>query len=159
MDWKSKEHGIDYDILTYGLFCNTCLFSENAYSITKHPSCVSYALSYNIIIISAQMTGLLISSIIFPHNICASTTFGTLLSNTIIGHYAGNMRTKIREKYDIDGNLQEDFCVHFGCSPCAVCQEAQEIRFHSNTNILDDIDNYESATIIEKIPIVPLMTK
>ena len=33
MSWSTTSNPIDYDILTYGLFCTPCLFGENAFSI------------------------------------------------------------------------------------------------------------------------------
>ena len=42
--------------------------------------------------------------------------------------YAGNFRTRLREKYSIDGNLHADICTHIWCSPCALCQETMEIN-------------------------------
>ena len=159
MSWSTTNNPIDYDILTYGLFCTPCLFGENAFSIHKHPSCVSYALSYNILILSAQMSGAIIGSLTTPFNIYISTMIGTLLSSAFIGYYAGNIRTQIRDKYGIDGNVREDFCMHFCCSTCAVCQEAQEIRCQNSVNILDDIDYYQSASLIPSAPTVSVMKK
>lgn len=157
MNWSTTSKSIDYDIITYGLFCTPCLFGENAYSITKHPSCVSYALSYNILTVSAQITGGIIASIAMPSNVYIGLALGGLLSSAFIGHYAGNMRTQLRDKYNIDGHVNEDFWIHFCCSPLAVCQEAYEIRCQ-NVNILDDIDE-ETAPLIQIIPSVPVMKK
>lgn len=159
MSWSTKTHTIDYDIITYGLFCTPCLFGENAFSITKHPSCVSYALSYNILILSSQMSGAIIGSLTMPHNIYIGTVIGALLSSAFIGHHAGNIRTKLREKYGIDGSFNEDFWAHFFCSPCAVCQEAHEIRCQNNANILDDIDDCQYASFIQTVPTAPVMEK
>ena len=157
MIWSTKTNNIDCHIVTYGLFCTPCLFGENAFSITKHTSCVSYTLSYNILILSAQMTGALLSTITIPYNPYVGTIIGTLLSSAFIGYYAGNMRTKLRDKYDIVGSTNEDFCTHFCCSPCAVCQEAHEIRCQNIVNILDDIDNYGSVPLITTAPNAPVM--
>lgn len=156
MSWSTRNNIIDYDIITYGLSCTPCLFGENAFSITKHPSCVSYALSYNILILSSQMSGAIIGSLTMPHNIYIGTVIGTLLSSAFIGHYAGNMRTQIRDKYGIDGSATEDFWTHFYCSPCAVCQEAHEIRCQNNVNILDDC---QYASFIQTVPTAPVMKK
>ena len=69
------------------------------------------------------------------------------------------MRTKLREKYGIEGSFNEDFWTHFCCSSCAVCQEAHEIRCQNNVNILDDIDEYQSAPLIQTVPTAPVMEK
>ena len=143
MSWSTDSNPIDYDILAYGFFCTSCLFGENAFSIKKHPSCISYTLSYNIIILSAQMLGALLGFLIMPHNIYVSTILGTLLSSAFIGYYAGNIRTQIRNKYGINGHVNEDFYIHICCSSCAVCQEAYEIRCQNNTNILDNTDDHK----------------
>lgn len=158
--WNTDKQ-IDYDILTYGFFCTPCLFGENAHSVTKHPSCVAYALSYSVLILSAQVTGVIISSIVMPQNVLLPSVLGAVLANAVIGHYAGNMRRQIRDKYNIEGSAFEDFCIHFCCSPCGVCQEAHEIRYQSNTNILDDIDDscYESAPLVQQVPMIPKMEK
>lgn len=159
MSWSTRTNAIDYDIVTYGFFCTPCLFGENAYSIKKHPSCLSYALSYNMLILSSQITGAFIGSVSMPYNVYIGSVIGVLLSNAFIGHYAGNIRTQLRDKYDIDGSVCEDFWTHFCCSPCAVCQEAHEIRCRNNVNILDDIDEQEYASLITTVPIAPIMQK
>jgi hypothetical protein len=103
----------------------------------------------------------IISSIVMPQNVILPSVLGAVLANAVIGHYAGNMRRQIRDKYNIEGSAFEDFCIHFCCSPCGVCQEAHEIRCQSNTNILDDIDDscYESAPLVQQVPMIPKMEK
>ena len=135
--WLTND--VDYDILSYGAFCTPCLYGENAYSVTRHPSCVSYALSYALLASSFNMVGALVGNAVMPQNPYMILCCSSLFSSGAIGHFAGKQRTEIREKYGIDGTVEEDACVHFLCSPCGVCQEAQEIR-ERNKNVLDHVD-------------------
>lgn len=57
--------------------------------------------------------------------------------------YSGNFRKRIREKYNIKGNLHGDICTHFWCSPCALCQETLEIH---NRYFIENFD-YKSNLI------------
>ena len=136
MSWLSDTANVDYDIFVYGLFCTPCLYGENAAHIQTHPSCISQSLAYSILLFSSHVVGSAIGNFIVPHNPCVLNTFGILCSSIMIGKFGGEMRTKFRQKYNIDGNANDDILTHCMCSPCAVCQEAQEIRLR-NTNILD----------------------
>lgn len=42
--------------------------------------------------------------------------------------FAGNLRGEVRTKYNLPSEPCADCCVHLCCSPCAVCQEAREIK-------------------------------
>ena len=132
--WKSSY--IDLDILVYGWFCTPCLFGENAYKVDQHSSCPSYAISYSIVALSSQMLGAMMGNFLIPQDPVAMTFYASLCNNFAIGLYAGNMRTKIRNEYSLRGSLDRDTLLHFLCSTCAVCQEAQEIR--EQTKITED---------------------
>lgn len=132
--WLTND--VDYDIIMYGAFCTPCLYGENAYSVTQHPSCVSYALSYALLAASFNMVGAFVGNAVLPQNPYMILCCASLFSSGAIGNFAGKQRSDIRKKYAIDGTVEEDTCVHFLCSPCGVCQEAQEIR-ERNKNVLD----------------------
>lgn len=122
----------DYDIMLYGTFCTPCLFGENAQSIHGHPSCVSYALSYSLLAMSANMVGAMLGNCLYPNPYMISGC-STLWTSVSIGLYAGNTRTEIRDKYnETEGTKEGDVCIHFLCSPCGVCEEAQYIRDRSS---------------------------
>lgn len=137
MDYDKWIAGnIDYDIFIYGMCCTPCLYGENAYSITRHPSCVSYALSYALLAMSFNMLGSCVGNALIPENPYMILACSSLFSSIGIGYFAGKNRQEIRKKYGINGSLDDDMCSHFICSPCGVCQEAQEIR-ERNKNVLD----------------------
>ena len=136
MSWLSDKKEVDYDIFVYGLFCTPCLFGENAAHVQSHPSCISQSLAYIMLNCSSYVVGSAIGNLIVPHNPYVLSSFGILCSSMMVGMLGGDMRTKLREKYYINGNKTNDSIIHCMCSPCAVCQEAQEIRLQ-NTNIID----------------------
>lgn len=123
----------DYDIMLYGTFCTPCLFGENAHSVHGHPSCVSYALAYSLLALSSNMVGGMIGSCF--HDPSAIVACSSLWTSVVIGIYAGYVRTEIREKHGIYGTKEGDVCIHFLCSPCGVCNEAQCIRDASPTYV------------------------
>lgn len=49
--------------------------------------------------------------------------------------YRGTVRTKIREKYGIQGSTCEDVTIHGICGCCAVCQEAREANYRNTKHI------------------------
>lgn len=138
--WLHRD--VDCDILMYGTFCTPCLYGENAYSVTQHPSCVSYALSYALLGMSFNMLGSCVGNALLPENPYMILSCASLFASGAIGCFAGKNRQDIRDKYGIRGTIDEDVCVHAICSPCGVCQEAQEIR-ERNKNVLD-YQNYHT---------------
>lgn len=42
--------------------------------------------------------------------------------------FAGSFRSEVRNKYNLSEEPCSDCLVHFFCSPCAVCQEARELK-------------------------------
>ena len=133
MDWKYNK--VDCDILIYGALCTPCLFGENAYKMNKHPSCVSHALSYWAIAVASHVFGGYIGHLLLYQNPCIISACGTLCSSMAIGEYAGQTRSQTRGKFSIYGSVQNDKLLHCLVSPCAVCQEAQEIRWHAQHSI------------------------
>lgn len=131
MSWKSNENYCDYDILMYGAFCHPCLFGENVSRVIKHPSCISHAIAYSTLVLSTNWVGYFVGDAIAPGNSCVISACSTLCTGALIGSYAGDMRTKLRQKYGIRGSNGIDAMIHSICSPCAICQEAQEIRLRT----------------------------
>ena len=148
--WVSKNKGFDIDICMYGLYFTPCLFGRNTEHTIEHPGCESHAFTYTALVLTSTLMGVSFAQILHPGSQLLATISGTICSSVIVGSYGGDMRTKLRQKYDISGSPQEDFCAHFFCSPCAVCQEAQEIRYRSKISH----ENYDAYT-----PIVQTMNK
>ena len=80
--------------------------------------------------------------------------FGTCVVNGAFAHFAGSKRQAIRLKYGIQSNeccaccsccfngdreLTADACTWFWCGPCALCQEAREVKFLAATGQLDQV--------------------
>lgn len=139
MTWRNKYNQCEYDILMYGLFCQPCLFGENTSSIMKHPSCISHTFSYSALGFSSSWLGSLLGNVICPGSDLAMIGGSSLCYGCLIGTYGGEMRTRLRQKYGINGTPNQDVLMHFFCSPCAVCQEAQEIRLRKNENHYHEI--------------------
>ena len=55
----------------------------------------------------------------------------TSCGSLCLGIYAGHHRSAIRNKYNISGSRCGDMMVHALVSPCALCQEAEEINAQS----------------------------
>lgn len=130
-EWKTYKSMCEYDIMLYGMLLHPCLFAENAEHVVKHPSCLSHLLSYTGLGLVGNCTGSLLADAIVPGSAFGSSFCTTLFGNMFLGVYGGEMRTRLRKKYDIEGNSTEDFMIHTLCSPCAICQEAQEIRLRN----------------------------
>lgn len=129
-------YSIDSDIIIYGTFCTPCLYGENAFNITKYPSCVYYTFSYSLLWINGCIAGATLGNLLIPNNPIMISFMSTCISQALISQHAGSMRTQLRNKYNIDGSISNDYLMHFFCSPCAICEETQIIR---NTNELEII--------------------
>ena len=145
-NWKSAC--IDIDILIYGGFCTPCVFGENAYKVDQRTSCPKYTISYSIVALSSQMLGAMMGNFIIPLDPTTMTLCANLCNNFAIGIYAGNMRTKMRNKYLLSGSQEKDIVLHFMFTSCAICQEAQEIREQSKT---EELNHYHQYAIIPEI--------
>ena len=125
------------------LFCTPCQFGINQSALnysdgervtTMLPGCVSYTL----ILIGCQLLGILYSNSLISSGLMLSGEVVQLIStccgNIGIGLYGGHTRKRLREKYGIIGNSCEDFMMHAFAAPCAVCQEANEIKIRESYN-------------------------
>ena len=59
-------------------------------------------------------------------------SIATGCGSACLGMYAGKKREKIRSKYGIHGSRFTDCMVHTLISPCALCQEANQITYNQN---------------------------
>lgn len=150
-DWKTSVTSCEYDVLLYGFLLHPCLFGENSAHIVKHPSCVSHTLSYTGLGLTGNCLGTLLGTALFSVNGPAGPVCGSIFSSLFIGTYAGEMRTRLRKKYDIPGDLEQDIMIHTLCSPCAVCQEAQEIRLRENERRADESESCEWAPVPQEM--------
>ena len=141
------------------LLCPMILFGHNnaklrAIEGDPYPSwvpyCFGYAGSYllgNVCFIGyvPLLVALASNATLTPY---AIQTGANLCGSLSIGLYAGTFRTKLREKYNIEGSKCHDVAVHTFISPCALCQEAQEIDAHV-------LENNGTTTDVIYTPILP----
>jgi len=116
------------------------------------PYCCGYMGSYIIGGLSFVIYGSIIANIggftLTPHITNILANVGAPLC---LGCYAGKFRTRLRNKYNIQGSYANDCMIHSLISPCALCQEAEEIRLHEEIQF-GDTDNLITA------PYAQLMT-
>ena len=132
------------------LFCSPCLYGINKSKMEAldgevGTNIIPGTFTYIAILIGWQMVGIfytgfighLINAVPSPDVIqCISTLCGSIGT----GLYAGKLRTKIRNKYNIEGTPYYDCCIHSFAAPCALCQEANEIKYRST--IISDEQMY-----------------
>lgn len=146
MEWNAKLCGpASLETTTMGLVCPMVLFGHNQASVQAidghpYPSWIPYCFGYIGSYVTGVVTGVIILSAIpgaaIPEVINAVTSGCAAMT---VGLYAGAHRTKIREKYGIQGTECEDFAVHAFCSPCGLCQEATEIEQRINNAEIEPI--------------------
>tara|TARA_R110002072_G_scaffold84065_15_gene190603 strand:- start:41 stop:484 length:444 start_codon:yes stop_codon:yes gene_type:complete len=56
--------------------------------------------------------------------------------------YTTRLRRRVRDKYNIDGNIYEDFITHLLCHPCALCQENAQLNKGFELSIKNDMAGY-----------------
>lgn len=140
--WKTK--GCDLDVCIYGTFCNPCLFGENSSHVISYPSCFAQTIAVVFLYYSLNVTGGIIGCSSLDAKALGSALLSvscSCLSCLLTSLYTKGIRTRIREKYNIEGTDSEDLLCHCLCLPCSVCREAQEIRYRTkNTHFLDDME-------------------
>lgn len=138
LDCSNTEH------TAMALFCHPCLYGINKSKIEAlngepNSSMIPGTCTYLAINIGWQLAGVMYTGLIanmigvtpIPEVIqCAAASCGMLGT----GLYAGRLRTQIREKYNINGSKCDDFFTHAMISPCALCQEANEIKHQTTVN-------------------------
>ena len=116
------------------------------------PYCCGYMGSYFIGGMSFIFYGSIIASLggytMTPHLASSLANVGAPLC---LGCYAGKFRTRIRNKYNIQGTYMNDCIIHSVVSPCALCQEAEELRLQ------EDNPQNSVGEVILTAPYAPLM--
>ena len=145
----------DFEIVAMGLFCTPCLYGMNKAKLDTmdgevNVNMLSGCCAYVVILMAWQSIGLLLN----PFDSAAiSQPVIELMANGWgmlgVGMYTGRMRTRLRNKYNIDGNECSDCMMHTIAGPCAHCQEANEIKYRSTMNEM----------MYEKVPTVQIMEK
>lgn len=93
------------------------------------PYCIGYAASY---VSGALSAALLMSALAHPPSAAAAHAAASGCGSLHLGCYAGSNRTYIRNKYGIRGSACLDVLAHTLVSPCALCQEAEEVEFRAS---------------------------
>jgi Cys-rich protein (TIGR01571 family) len=124
------------------VFCYPCLYGINKSKLDSldgqpNPSMIPGTCAYIAMNIGWQLMGIMYTGFV-------AQLFGVAPAPEIVqsvsglcgmigtGLYAGRLRTRLREKYSISGTQCNDCVVHGMVSPCALCQEANEIHYQSN---------------------------
>lgn len=117
------------------------------------PYCCGYMGSYIIGGLSFIFYGTVLTSL-GGHTLTPqlATTLGNVGASLCLGCYAGKFRTRIRNKYNIQGSYMNDCIIHSIISPCALCQEAEELRLQ------EEISQNNIGEVIFTAPYAPLMT-
>lgn len=150
VEWRTGLFDVlsDPDICLYGTFCTPCLFGANVRSLQELdgernasclPSCAALvcatgltsaltvagasAASYAALGGAAAAPATLGAASRLAHNL------GDIMGSCVGGAITSASRTRLRNKFGIAENETfSDFVQHLLCQPCAVCQEAREIR-------------------------------
>lgn len=143
-------------------FCPMCQYGHNVQKFKQSneeiaPSWIphtcgyfgSYAVGSILFILYANAFATLSHATLNPELI---NTIGNLGGSICLGAYAGKFRSELREKYNIKGSKFNDCLIHSLISPCALCQEAQEIEIRSKGNESLVIGSFEA-------PYIPVMSK
>ncbi|GMH33219.1 hypothetical protein BSKO_01053 [Bryopsis sp. KO-2023] len=114
-DWSTGLFGCldDAGLCVWGLFCTACLFGENVSSLTQ---------------VQSQQD--LINKVPPPvaSGCCCPCLLYSLTTVYCWCCVGGLNRRDLREKYGLRHEPCGDCTVHMFCSPCAVCQEARELK-------------------------------
>lgn len=126
------------------IFCAPCLYGINKSKFDTLNGEVSSSMmpgtfTYIFILLGWQVMGVLYTGLIANlfHTVPSPEVVqavSSLCGSVGTGIYAGKLRSKIRSKYNIEGTRFMDFMMHSFASPCALCQEANEIKWQSTNN-------------------------
>ena len=103
----------DLEICCYGCCCRHCLYGSTVMNMSngKQPCAMPCALTW---CIDCVLT-------------CCGTTWPFQCS-CIVTH---TLRQAVRERFLLPQEPCNDILVHCCCQPCAICQEAREIKYQS----------------------------
>ena len=158
MDWKESLccGTFPLDTLCTAIVFPMCLYGQNnarmsAMNGDPHSSCYPYACgyigAYVIGSIGFLSYGTIIGSLAhFTMSQQTAQVVAQLGGSSCIGCYAGRFRTQIRNKYGIAGSRSNDCLTHSTLSPCALCQETNELVIQ-NTSC--DLNNTMQAPYVQ----------
>ena len=139
------------------LVCPMITFGHNSATMNAqeghpYPSWVPYGCGY----IGAYVLGVVCVVSYFPQFFPGITdatvsALAQLQGSLCLGVYAGHQRSRIREKYNIEGNSYSDCIMHSFLSPCALCQESYEIDYQTMHNA--------SSQCFTDAPYIPVMVR
>mmetsp|Transcript_3228 Transcript_3228/g.9179 ORF Transcript_3228/g.9179 Transcript_3228/m.9179 type:complete len:253 (-) Transcript_3228:276-1034(-) len=138
----------DVDLCCYGTFCTPCLYGENVRQLKElhgeqgasciPPCCTLLSMSTAAQLVTVgAVTGAGLAAAggagASPAAVMAITRFaqnlGDLAGSCTSAGITSRSRSSLRRKFGLAENMHfSDFWIHFWCGPCAVCQEAREIR-------------------------------
>jgi len=106
----------DAHICCYGCWCCCCLYGQNAAKIDNHSTCLTHCCAYSLMS--------LIGCCCFIHAV---------------------ERGQLREKYGLEEHVCGDCFITCCCAPCAICQEAREIKTRGMIKIVNLLVDREFA--------------
>tara|TARA_B100001094_G_scaffold319286_1_gene363913 strand:- start:10412 stop:10873 length:462 start_codon:yes stop_codon:yes gene_type:complete len=138
---NSFQHKISYETFIVGAVAPPILSGLNKQKQGSlegeiNSSCIPGCFAYTASNVSGQVMSIIAFSGIpgiMPY-LSAVSLFGGMIGT---GCYAGSNRTKLREKYNIQGRNYNDFFIHTFASPCALCQENAflETKYNEHNSI------------------------
>ncbi|CAF3096056.1 unnamed protein product [Rotaria socialis] len=99
--WNESLFGCfkDVHVCCYGFWCCCCLYGENAEKINNRSKCLTH---------------------------CCMYSFMSLFGCCCLMHTV--KRGQLRTKYNLEEDVCADCLMTCCCPPCAICQEAREIK-------------------------------
>lgn len=153
MNWTKKLisfHDFETTFISWGCPCLAYAFNKQKYNALegyKSPNWCGPAIAY----CGSQLIGGMLcysygTYLLNSMNIIITKdlVYGLVSVGSAMGSscYSAELRTKIRQKYGIDGNTCNDVCVHYWCNPCASCQETAELSHHE----MCEVENFMPFT-------------
>ena len=113
-----------FPAVSYGIINQKLKYLRNRVPESCVPACLTYT-TYAAI---GYYLGLTLGMIDLKLPFEVSTGIATVCSSCYTGLVSFSTRTRIREKYNIEGSKFEDCMTHLLCMPCALSQEIYEIE-------------------------------
>ena len=164
MNWNNDFFSkMKNDTMLTGIFCPCVLYGHNSAKFdTLQGSVYSSLWIPTTGYVAAAFVGMLSFGVYgaIAHNLGLKLSVDTLHcisslgGNALIGCHAGNRRSEIRQKYGIDGTRCGDCLIHAVASPCALCQEYNELErqenLHHNVNAMFDVTQVPYQQVMTK---------
>ena len=131
------------------IFCTPCMFGMNQSKLNTldgeiNSSMIPGCVAYTTIGIGWQLIGLLYGDACGASAQIAQA--GSSFCGTLgTGLYAASTRRRLRGKYNLEGSMMGDVCLHMWLSPCAVCQEANEIKYRTTVSADQEVAYHKVA--------------